>query len=84
MAMIGIDLDRGIGEVSPHIYPLVTADLALSVPPAGSCTAREMNAEHWFARNEPHQPRVVVTEQALDSWPTRYTFAAHSLTVISG
>jgi alpha-N-arabinofuranosidase len=70
--------------INRHRDHHITAELAFSVPPAGGCTAREMNAEHWFARNEPHQPRVVVTEQTLDSWPTRYTFPAHSLTVISG
>jgi len=70
--------------VNRHRDDAITCALSLSPAPAGRCVVRQMNADHWFAKNGPEAPpRVGVAEQTLDEWPATCTFPAHSLTVMS-
>lgn len=69
--------------VNRHRDEAIQCDLSLAPAPTGRCVVREMNADHWFAKNGPDETRVPVTEKTLAEWPATYVFPAHSLTVMT-
>jgi len=70
--------------VNRHRDEDIACELLLSPAPTGKCVAREMNSDHWFAKNGPDDPQHVrVAEKTLHQWPGRYTFPAHSLTLFA-
>jgi alpha-N-arabinofuranosidase len=70
--------------VNRHRDEDIGCDVSLTRALPGKCVAREMNAEHWFAKNGPDAPqRVGISEKTLDAWPGKYSFPAHSLTILA-
>jgi alpha-N-arabinofuranosidase len=69
--------------VNRHRDQAIESKVVIAPAATGKCAVREMNADHWFAKNGPGEARVRIQEKTLDAWPATHTFPAHSVTVMS-